>query len=391
MFTLVEIHNAEDYRSLQESLDLKGFEMGLLKWNDGKVYGLYHKDTGLLIWVGSTIRPLPQRKAGHVQFWKNCPLSSYTVYVMANGGPDKYEIRLIEKYPCHRLQELLDRERHFIMTLNPVCNINMRTPSIQVVNQRYMEEKKTVKLQGKGPFSRRYSDIQEISASEYAALAKRKFTVVADEYWQKEKYVFDKLILQTTSSEDRNAVFEAICTTADYSVRFILVYLEAVADPDPIYKQAKFCTTTANTRSRGLPAVRAICETLHLNSSHDTTTFIPHSLMERNAAALKIHLDDLVKTKYKSKISDGDKLQQDQLGVKLSKAIGRVMLEVSGFNTDRSNTHPATTSAQPVRKRIYTSRLVLNPDLPLMPRIIAAVTPVPPAARRGLMDDEEEI
>lgn len=379
MFDLSEIKNAEEYRCLQELLDLKGFEMGLLKWNDGKIYGLYHKDTGRLIWVGSTINPLSQRKVGHNHFWRICASSPYTLYVMSTGGPDKYEIRLIEKYPCHNLQELLDRERHFIINLKPVCNKNMRTPSIKVVKENYLEEKKMVKLQGKENFVRRYTEIQEISASEHAALLKRKLTVVADEYWQKEKYVFDKLILSTVSSTDREVIFEAVHNDAEYGVRMILLYLEAVANPDVIYLQAKFCTATAKTRARGLAAIQAICQILKLTSSHDTITAIPHDLLERNSTLLKSHLDDLHKVKYKSKVKNDDKSQSDQLGVKLSKAIGRVFMEFSGFSTDRTSTKPGATSAQPVRKRIYSSVLVLDQDLPLIPLIISAVTPVLPA------------
>lgn len=49
---------------------------------------------------------------------------------MANGGISNLRIELVEDYPCHSLQQLFDLDRHFILLLNPICNINLRHPRL---------------------------------------------------------------------------------------------------------------------------------------------------------------------------------------------------------------------------------------------------------------------
>ena len=104
---------------LQDQLDL-------LKYAEGKIYKILqkHHET-IVVYVGSTIQLLNHRFSGHKSFFTSNPNSKYSRYVNDRGGGAEFYIELIENYPCKNLSELLARERHFIVTLKPICNIAM--------------------------------------------------------------------------------------------------------------------------------------------------------------------------------------------------------------------------------------------------------------------------
>ncbi len=117
--------SATDVLKLQTILDDRKFVLGISKYSEGRIYGIWDKVTGELAYVGSTIKLLPNRWSGHKSHFKNNPDSSYTRYIMSHGGPSKFEIKLIEAFPCKTFKDLLNRERYHINDLKPVCNVSM--------------------------------------------------------------------------------------------------------------------------------------------------------------------------------------------------------------------------------------------------------------------------
>lgn len=125
---VIQNGTVEQARILREALQELEFHLGISRYSTGKIYKIINITTGEIAYIGSTIKPLNLRQSGHKSFFKLCPASPWTQYVMANGGVSNLRIELIEDYPCRTLQELIDRERHYILFLNPICNINLRNP-----------------------------------------------------------------------------------------------------------------------------------------------------------------------------------------------------------------------------------------------------------------------
>jgi hypothetical protein len=82
-----------------------------------KVYGIYRRETNMIVYVGRTKRNLEIRFREH-------QLSSQYVnsYIMNNGGFDKYGIELLEE--CNNVRDFIDWESHLILEMEPICNIN---------------------------------------------------------------------------------------------------------------------------------------------------------------------------------------------------------------------------------------------------------------------------
>ena len=92
----------------------------------GKIYKLVNSVTRE-IYVGSTVkRYLCDRKAAHSQRSKELAARSPLYTAIRQHGMDKFEIELLETYPCNSKDELLARERYYIETLRPQYNV--RTP-----------------------------------------------------------------------------------------------------------------------------------------------------------------------------------------------------------------------------------------------------------------------
>ena len=120
-----------DFLSKQLTREEAQAQLDLYKFSEGKIYKIYEKNNETVIaYIGSTIQKIQQRWGGHKSFYKNS-LSDYAKYVNDRGGPKNFKIELIENYPCQNATELRAREAHFIKTLKPVCNILMRSDTVE--------------------------------------------------------------------------------------------------------------------------------------------------------------------------------------------------------------------------------------------------------------------
>lgn len=115
--------SAEQFREISKLMETREIDLGFNIYANGKIYGIFHKTTNVLAYVGMTICPLPIRWSEHKYTFRSKPNIRWSRYVSDHGGADNFEIRLLEAYPCRNLTELLDQENHYINLLNPVCNI----------------------------------------------------------------------------------------------------------------------------------------------------------------------------------------------------------------------------------------------------------------------------
>lgn len=137
----VDTCSIEQLKAIQDMCDDRSFKLGISKYCHSKVYGVYKKDNDELGYVGSTVQELVERWAGHRSFFNQSPNTVWSAYVFNGGGPDQFDIKLIENYPCRSRQELLEREGQLIKQLKPICNISMTALSA--------DEKKVVSEQTK--------------------------------------------------------------------------------------------------------------------------------------------------------------------------------------------------------------------------------------------------
>jgi hypothetical protein len=113
----------------------------MVNYQQGKIYRLVCNTTGL-VYVGSTCEPtltrrLQTHKGDYKKFLdgKNKNLTSFQI--LKNNY---YEIILIEVYPCNSKDELHQRERHYIETME--C-VNIQIPG-RTCKEYYIENKETI-------------------------------------------------------------------------------------------------------------------------------------------------------------------------------------------------------------------------------------------------------
>lgn len=126
IFQHIMTSDADALDRISDAIQERRFSLGIGKFSKSLIYLVRAIDTGVVAYVGSTTRPMKVRWGGHESFFKNNPFSKWTKYVMEHGGVQNFRIELVEEYPCRSLHELLEREKYFIHTLDPVCNIVMR-------------------------------------------------------------------------------------------------------------------------------------------------------------------------------------------------------------------------------------------------------------------------
>jgi hypothetical protein len=88
-----------------------------------KVYGIFEKKTGDLVYIGKTRSSLEQRWFYHTwrENWSRSPIRRY----MESKGFDEFE--MIQLRICVSEQELDDWEKHLIIELEPKCNVRLWT------------------------------------------------------------------------------------------------------------------------------------------------------------------------------------------------------------------------------------------------------------------------
>ena len=123
---LVDQATIEEVDLLENRLMERKFALGIGKFNHGKIYKITLDD--VIVYVGSTVKSLESRWAGHKSHFRSCPNTLWSQFVTQNGGPDRFVISLIQEVPCRNFQELLKREGELIAKLKPLCNIMMNSP-----------------------------------------------------------------------------------------------------------------------------------------------------------------------------------------------------------------------------------------------------------------------
>ena len=110
-------------------------------YQNGKVYTLRCYSDVLLVYVGSTTKPLSDRKSNHKFNSLRNPNNSLYKIILENGGWDNWYIELVENYPCNSKQELERREGEI---MREIGNLNSKMPRglKQKENPNYQTEHK---------------------------------------------------------------------------------------------------------------------------------------------------------------------------------------------------------------------------------------------------------
>lgn len=96
-------------------------------YQHGKIYKLLD-DFNDLLYIGSTCRTLNKRKIDHRSLFKSGNKKRLYEYLRTiQKNIDNCNLILLESYPCESKYDLHKRERHYIDTLHPKCNIQIPT------------------------------------------------------------------------------------------------------------------------------------------------------------------------------------------------------------------------------------------------------------------------
>ena len=119
-----------------------------MDYQNGKIYRIDCFTTGK-VYIGSTCQPtLAKRLSQHVckfNQWKNGKQHFISSFEVLEG---KYQITLVEAYPCNSKDELNSREGHFIRTMD--C-INKRIKG-RTKQEYYEANKELILVYKKAPF-----------------------------------------------------------------------------------------------------------------------------------------------------------------------------------------------------------------------------------------------
>lgn len=223
--------DAQVLDTLSAAIEERRFSLGISKFSKACIYLVRARNVNEVAYVGSTSRSLKTRWAGHEQFFKTNPFSRWTQYVVEHGGPENFEIELVEEYPCKSLQELMDRERHFIRALKPVCNVAMRaeqteepafvleTPDDESVDSYRKWSRKHIRPQSSFPEScRSYDMLQEISSDTCMAILEHNKAKQSTPYEVLTacRHIFDEHIVSShVPFEVRQEIFDKVMRDKD--------------------------------------------------------------------------------------------------------------------------------------------------------------------------------
>jgi len=97
------------------------------KYDNFVIYKIYPKDDETNFYIGSTTN-FSQRRSQHKKNVNNKSSKKYSYplyqFIRALGGWDKFEMIIIEKYPCKTKQEGLKREKELIDIKGSNINVN---------------------------------------------------------------------------------------------------------------------------------------------------------------------------------------------------------------------------------------------------------------------------
>lgn len=100
------------------------------KYDNFTIYKIYQKEVPDIIYIGSTTN-FSQRKSNHKKYCINKVSKKYKYplyqYIRGCGGWDKFNMEIVEKYPCKTKTEGLLKEKEMIdlykaklNTINPI-------------------------------------------------------------------------------------------------------------------------------------------------------------------------------------------------------------------------------------------------------------------------------
>jgi len=125
-----------------------------------RIYSISRKDTGQIIYIGSTHQLLCDRKSNHHYNYKSRPLPVH-IYMKANGGWEGYDFKTISEHPGITRTQLKILEGGLIKTHLPICNHQINTVRTthdvkEYEKQYYQEHKEEKCLYSKEWASKRY-------------------------------------------------------------------------------------------------------------------------------------------------------------------------------------------------------------------------------------------
>jgi hypothetical protein len=88
----------------------------MVNYENGKIYKVVCNKTNL-IYIGSTCRPLNKRLIDHRQSYRqflNQNYNNHSIFEIIKNND--YKIELVEQFPCENKQELLKKEREYILS-----------------------------------------------------------------------------------------------------------------------------------------------------------------------------------------------------------------------------------------------------------------------------------
>jgi len=99
------------------------------KYKNFVIYKIYQTNDPSMLYIGSTI-DFKRRRSQHIKNTTNKRKRSYRYplykYIRQIGGFDKFNIEIVEEYPCESKGAGLLREKELIKSLN--ANLNIANP-----------------------------------------------------------------------------------------------------------------------------------------------------------------------------------------------------------------------------------------------------------------------
>jgi hypothetical protein len=108
------------------------------KYEKFVIYKIYQKSNPDIVYIGSSIN-FSKRKSSHKKYCSNKSSKKYKCvlysYIRACGGWDKFDMEIIEKYPCKSLIDGLLKEKEMIEKYNAKLNTN--TPIKELLFKKF--------------------------------------------------------------------------------------------------------------------------------------------------------------------------------------------------------------------------------------------------------------
>ena len=97
------------------------------KYDKFVIYKIYQPEFPEILYIGSTTN-FSSRKSNHKKYCHNRVSKKYHYpiyqYIRSCGGIEKFNIEIVEKYPCKTKMEVLQREKELIIIHYAKLNTN---------------------------------------------------------------------------------------------------------------------------------------------------------------------------------------------------------------------------------------------------------------------------